>query len=49
MNGDTVFDTMTGIRQINWIYAIVWSYLWIFFGVNIVVNITLAMVEDGYL
>lgn len=49
MNGDTMFDTMTSLNQINPLFCILWSYLWIWFGINIVMNITLAMVEDGYL
>jgi len=49
MNGDTMFDTITGIRQVSPALTFIWSYLWIWFGNNVIVNITLAMVEDGYL
>ena len=47
--GDTVFDTWTGARQANFLFANAWAYLWIFFGTNVVINITLAQVESGYL
>lgn len=49
MNGDTLFDTVEGMEQINVIYTLIWTYLWIFFGQNVVMNITLAQVEHGYL
>jgi len=48
MNGDTMFDTMTGINQVSFFYALIWSYLWIWFGVNIFMNVTLAIVGEGY-
>jgi multisubunit Na+/H+ antiporter MnhF subunit len=49
MQGDTMFDTMTGINQVSFFYAIIWSYLWIWFGVNVLMNIALAMVGEGYI
>jgi hypothetical protein len=48
MNGDTMFDTITGINQVSFLYTLVFTYFWIWFGNNVVMNITLAMVEDGY-
>jgi hypothetical protein len=47
--GDTVFDTITGINQVSYFFTVVWSFLWIWFGCNIVMNVTLAQVEHGYL
>lgn len=48
MNGDTMFDTITGAHQVSVFYCMIWSYLWILFGVNIVMNVTVAMVANGY-
>lgn len=48
MNGDTVFDTITGINQVSFLYTLIWTYFWIWFGNNVIMNITLAQVEDGY-
>ena len=48
MNGDTVFDTITGINQVSFLYSLIWTYFWIWFGNNVILNITLAQVEDGY-
>ena len=48
MNGDTLFDTITGINQINFLYTLIYTYFWVWFGNNVIMNITLAMVEDGY-
>ena len=47
--GDTVFDSWTGAQQVNFLFANLWGYCWIFFGTNVVINITLAQVESGYL
>ena len=47
--GDTVFDTWSGAEQVNFLFANLWAYCWIFFGTNVVINITLAQVESGYL
>jgi hypothetical protein len=47
--GDTMFDTITGIRQVSFFFTLFWSYLWSWFGNNIIINITLAQVEHGYL
>lgn len=47
--GDTVFDAWTGAEQVNFLFACAWAYCWIFFGTNVVINITLAQVESGYL
>lgn len=49
MNGDTAFDTICGIRQVSFFGTLVFSYFWIWFGNNIIINITLAQVEHGYL
>ena len=49
MNGDTLFDTITGANQISFFYCLLWTYLWVWFGNNIIMNITLAQVEAGYL
>lgn len=48
MNGDTMFDTITGIRQVSFFFTLGWSYFWVWFGNNIIINITLAQVADGY-
>lgn len=48
MNGDTMFDTITGIRQVSFIFTMIWAYFWVWLGNNIIINITLAQVEHGY-
>ena len=42
MNGDTQFDTVEGIDQVSYFYTFIWSYAWIWFGNNVIMNITLA-------
>jgi hypothetical protein len=42
MNGDTMFDTITGINQVSALYTFIWTYFWIWFGANVIMNITLA-------
>ena len=45
---DSMFDTYQGSVSVSFLIVNVWSYTWIFFGINILINITLAQVEDGY-
>ena len=47
--GDTQFDTYYGAYQVNPLYTLILMYGWVWVGSNIVINITLAQVEDGYL
>ena len=47
--GDTVFDTLFGSQQINNGVTLVFLLGWIFIGQNLIVNITLAMVEKGFI
>jgi hypothetical protein len=49
MLGDADFDVLYGANQVNSSYTFVWGLLWIWFGNNVVVNLTLAVVEQGYL
>lgn len=42
MNGDTMWDTILCIDQVSFLYTLLWTYFWIFFGYNVVMNITLA-------
>lgn len=42
MLGDTLFDTTEGINQVNVFYTFMLTYAWIWFGNNIIMNITLA-------
>ena len=43
-----MFDTITGINQVSFLFTLVWTYIWVWFGNNVIMNITLAQVEDGY-
>jgi hypothetical protein len=47
-HGDTLFDTVTGIRQVSYFFTMIWTFLWVWFANNIIINITLAQVEHGY-
>ena len=47
--GDTVFDVYYGSTQVNFAFNIIFSYVWMYFAASVVVNITLAQVEEGYL
>ena len=47
--GDTVFDVYYGSGQVNFLFNIVFSYIWMYFAGSVILNITLAQVEEGYL
>lgn len=47
--GDTVFDSLYGSDQVNHAITFIWCFLWLLFANNVIVNLTLAQVEDGYL
>ena len=47
--GDTMFDTYQASQQVSFLASVIFGYLWVFFGINVLINITLAQVEDGYL
>ena len=49
INGDTQFDSFTNAYQTNFIFSIFYVVIWINFGVFIIMQVALAMVEDGYL
>jgi hypothetical protein len=49
MFGDTVFDTFYGAYQISPLFTIFWGMTWIWFSSNVIINITLAQVEHGFL
>lgn len=40
--GDTMFDTIYGTNQVNFVYCFFFSYFWSWIGNNIIINITLA-------
>lgn len=46
--GDTMFDTIYGTNQVNFVYCFIFSYIWIWIGNNIIINITLAQVGLGW-
>lgn len=46
--GDTMFDTIYGINQVSFMYCLFFSYVWIWIGNNIIINITLAQVGLGW-
>lgn len=49
MQGDTFFDTGTNSNETNYLYSIFYYFLWTnFFGIFVIMNVTLAQVEDGY-
>lgn len=49
MYGDADFDVLYGANQVDSTYTIAWGLLWLWFGNNIIINLTLAVVENGYL
>jgi hypothetical protein len=48
VHDDVLHDTITGIRQVSFLFTMVWTYFWCWLGNNIIINITLAQVEHGY-
>ena len=46
-NNDNVFDTFTGIKQVNYVVSVL-VLIWVWFGKAVVINITLAEVSDGF-
>lgn len=50
IQGDTFFDSGTGSNQANYLYSLFWYFFWAsFFGIFVIMQVTLAQVEDGYL
>ena len=49
MLGDTAFDTFYGARQVAPGFTLIWGLVWIWFSCNVIINITLAQVEHGFL
>ena len=49
MYGDADFDVLYGANQVSTAYTLAWGLLWLWFGNNIIINLTLAVVENGYL
>ena len=49
MFGDADFDVLYGANQVNSPYTMIWGLVWLWFGNNVIINLTLAVVEHGYL
>ena len=50
MQGDTYFDTGTNMAQVNVLFSLFFYFVWAnFFGIFVIMNVTLAQVEDGYM
>lgn len=49
MNGDASFDVLYGADQVNKSWTFFSLLVWLWFGNNVITNITLAIVEHGYL
>lgn len=49
IQGDTYFDSGINATQTNFLFSIFYYFLWVnFFGIFVIMNVTLAQVEDGY-
>ena len=46
--GDALYDTYTSMRKVNFIYALLFMYCFLFFLVSIMQNIFMCIVEDSY-
>ena len=50
MQGDTFFDSGTSSNQVSMLFSIFFYFIWAnFFGIFVIMNVTLAQVEDGYM
>ena len=49
MNGDTVFDSFYGAYAISPWYGVLWGFGWVWFSINVILNITLAQLEESFL
>ena len=50
INGDTFFDSGCNSEQVNQLFSILFYFVWVnFFGMFLIMNVTLAQVEEGYL
>lgn len=49
MQGDSFFDSGTSSNQVSVLFSIFFYFIWAnFFGIFVIMNVTLAQVEDGY-
>lgn len=50
INGDTFYDSAVNSDEANVLFSILWYFVFVnFFGIFVIMNVTLAQVEEGYL
>ena len=49
MNGDALFDVIYAFNQINSFFTLVFTIVWVMIGFYMIIQLTLAIVEQGFL